>query len=185
MKQMLFFFLLFFIVSCSSTGNLYKYKYALEKTGTMVYEDSIIKTMFLIDRNSIQLTMINKSNIPVKLVWDDASIVINGKSFRAANENIRVIDSEKSQVSRILPPNSEINEKLIPTTNIKSIQTGTTILDLFPVNDFNQKFMREQITLNKGKKLRLFLPLLISNEVVYYDFVFVITNVGPAKFFKD
>jgi hypothetical protein len=73
----------------------------------------------LAQKESLNLGLNNKTNVPIKVDWDQASYVdIEGQSHKVIHSGIRLIDRDKPQSTTMIPPSAKINDILIPSDHI-------------------------------------------------------------------
>lgn len=101
--------------------------------GAYRYEDSSIKITldpqhdsFTLDNETITLEainahVINERDEPIKLIWDDSSIVHpDGTSGRITHSGVRCINVERSQPNSPIPSGAELSETIISTRALSS-----------------------------------------------------------------
>ena len=64
----------------------------------------------------IELT--NKANEPIKIVWDDISLIIDGQAHRVIHAGVRLVEKETPQATTIVPPGASITDVITPVDNI-------------------------------------------------------------------
>lgn len=113
--------LAFFLNSCIVT----KYAYMMEspiKSNSLIFENDSIKfILYLTESNvqSIQIDVFNKLNTPVKIIWDDASISLNGYTEKILHKHVNFTDRNKSMPPTNIPPNEGLNDILAPSNMVK------------------------------------------------------------------
>lgn len=77
---------------------------------TSYYED---------DTTGFALFVVNESQEPVRVVWDETSIVsTDGSASRVIHEGVRFLDMNRSQPPTIIPPGARIEDYIGPTNRI-------------------------------------------------------------------
>lgn len=136
MKKILFLMIAFSIgcTSSKSTGSpkggktnsihkkvkvSYKYEMVSPKLSSLLFfEDSSISASFIISSNEIDFTLKNKLNDPIKLIWDEASMVVIGSSEKVMHKGVKYIDRNSSMPASTILPNSNLDDLVVPTGNI-------------------------------------------------------------------
>lgn len=154
---------------------------------TLEYENDTFHIAFKLNTKSIEFTIYNKSNDGIKIEWDQVSFSINGKTHRIIHKETGLIRITEVQPPTTIPPKSNLVDYLVPTDKIYvgnnpiSWSTIMKIDDLFPINDYGNKKIRNKISLLKGARITVFLPYFIGNKYVsqYYDLI--IKDIQPIS----
>ncbi|GAA4448295.1 hypothetical protein GCM10023189_05950 [Nibrella saemangeumensis] len=143
-----------------------KYKFLLQSpefsvADPLTYNDEKIKIDFYIDRSAINFIVTNKTKVPIKLIWDEASIVIDGKAEKVTHKGIKNLDKGASQPASVIPPKSALSDLAIPSENVywSSTFKDWNYRPLLP--DHNGRDLEQ----NKGKTISMFLPLKINSKM--------------------
>lgn len=193
MKKIILVLLLPLFLSCAGyfmgtqlKGSQYIYYYALEKpkTSEMFFSDSTIAIGFSISKASINFRLKNLANEPLKIIWDEASIVQFGEAKKIMHSGIKYVDRNSPQTPTTVPPGVEINDLVIPTENIYYLSGqygGWQEHDLFPTTDLGKEEFKTSILNSKGRSFSLYLPISVKGNTVYYSFEFTITDVQEIE----
>lgn len=188
-------FISFFLLSCG-VGNKYMYLYSLKNNDddTNTFKDDNVNIDFIFTDKMINFTLKNKTDIPLKIEWDESSIVLNGMTEKIIHQGVKLIDAERSQSPTMVPPRAMISDAVMPSskiiyrdrvkdrnTNLNLVNGGWIQGELYPTIDLRDKERRAMILGNKGKTLGLFLAIYINKELKNYYFEFDITDVVRAK----
>lgn len=174
----IFLFLIFscFLISCR-LSTPYSVQYSMikpiEKQTPIAYKDDKIDILFNIEKDGISFTLNNISNLPLKINWDEMSIVLDGKANRLMHKGVAYMDRSKSQVISVVPPNTTLEDIVIPTMNIHFVNTKNAFWDISPLYKISMKNVSEM----KGKKLSLYFPMIFNDEKIDYNFEFQIDKV--------
>lgn len=134
------------------------------------YEDHNIAALFLLDKNGIGVAIANKTLTPVKILWDDASVVdLSGLSRKVWHRGVKYIEKEKSQVPTIIAPGARVEEVIVPADNLELGESGWDLKPLLPNGPEAFKY--------KGSQFGVLLPLKLGNVRKNYMFVFRIDDV--------
>lgn len=159
----------FFIFSGCVVSPKYNLNYSLIKptpSDTLEYADEFIDVVFSISTREIGFSLINKLNRPMKINWDDISIVYpDGKSTRIIHNGVALRDTANPQAPSTIPPNSKLEDFLVPAENIHYYQNDWAISPLIKSVDVME--WNDQV-------LRLYFPIDIKEESLEYNFQFKI-----------
>ena len=75
-------------------------------SNTLTYEDSNIASTFQIGSKEIDFSITNKTKSPLKLIWDDASLGIFGRSNKVMHSGVKYIDRNNSYPPSTILPNT-------------------------------------------------------------------------------
>ena len=195
MKHILLIFLLSAIfTTCSywGPGTRYKYDYFMsnpKQNKEMSFEDDTMTISFIISDKSINFILKNKTKGVLKINWDEVSLIIFNKALRVMHSGVKYINRNESQPPTVIPPNSQIEDALLPSDNIfyrsgyygsaYSSPGGWEELDLFPTGDYYKQETRDAILKLKGEKFSLYLPIVFQDKKIDYTFEFTISDVKP------
>lgn len=165
-----YFFLLLLLQGCFTTYN-YDYKILKpEPTNTMKWQNDKISVDFTINDEDISFKLSNKTKEMMRIIWDEASIVIDSNAKRLIHSGIRFMEKEASQPPTTIPPNSTINDRILPSENVfygeQSHQWLTKSL-------FKAR--------NKGMVFSVYLPVQYQNNIIGYNFEFVLNEITEIK----
>lgn len=172
------------VLGCASTwygkGNYYKYSYTMIKPASadMKFEDANISIKFFISGKAVNFNLFNKTNKPIKVIWDNTSIVKFGEAKKTMHAGVKYIDRSEHQPPTIIPANSYIEDLLIPIDNIwYSSFNGWQKYGLFIDDDLGKEEFSNAALATKGAKLGVLLPIEIEGKIIDYEFEFMVTNV--------
>ena len=178
--------------SCLGT----KYNYSFKLLGDYaksdkMFNDSKIQAFFIVGNKQLDFTLKNLTNEPMKINWDEASLIINGESKRVMHKGVKFIDRNSPQAPTVIPGNSSIDELVLPTDNVffnegyysnyYSSPGSWKIVDLLPSWDKYKEETKKKIMNSKGSILKFFLPIEQNNQKMYYTFEFLIAEVIPVE----
>lgn len=168
--------------SKSLFGQSFKYEYTIKTTTgdqLMVHEENEIKIEFDIQDNSIDFKLKNLSTKPIKIVWDNTSIVVYEEAHRVIHKGVKYTDKASSQAETLVPPKASISDLVIPIDNINWAKNSNdwVTTSLFPTNDKSDEQLAEMIQMLKGSSISLFMPIIRGDEEVNVYVEFIITDV--------
>ncbi|MDH5510213.1 MAG: hypothetical protein OEZ32_07630 [Nitrospinota bacterium] len=165
----------------ASCADLSPYRYT--QTYTMIepansaaktYEDGKVKVRFHIDEKRIFVKLVNLTNAPLSINWDEASYVsLDGARHKVAGlDSIFSSDRSKPGPTQI-PPGGATDDFAAPVKNVEKLEQWTWYLSpLFNLKDENSLE-------NRGKIFGLDLPIQVEGMWKVYSFRFKILNVVP------
>jgi hypothetical protein len=182
-------------------GTKYQYNYGLIKkdsistevdsSSVMRFSDNMIVADFRIGATSISFNIQNKTEDVMEIIWDKSSIVLFGTSHKIIHGEDNYKDRSGPQPPTVIPPNSDIDDLVLPSDNI-SYRAGSynqyyvspgewTENDLFPLSDNNKDKLKNRILSSKGKFFSLYLPIQYQGKTLNYTFNFMVTSVQPIE----
>ncbi len=174
-------------------GTKYNYSFKLlgdhAKTDKM-FDDGKIQAFFIVGDKDLNFTLKNLTPDPMKINWDEASLIIYGESKRVMHKGMKFIDRNSPQAPTVIPSNSSIDDLVLPTDNVyyREGYYGTYISnpggweqrDLFLTRDLNKEETKQLIMNSKGQTFKFFLPIEQNGQKMNYTFEFQVTDVTPA-----
>lgn len=187
------------LASCFSTqsltrnylGNSYTYHYDMVKPvedSSLKYSDDKLDFTFSIDDKSINFNAKNKTDRPLKIVWDEASFVQFGKAGKVMHEGVKFAERNSSMPPTTIPPSASVEDIVLPTANVTYYEGHYTTYynipaswnknDLFINHDMNKDFTKESIREMVGQEITLYLPIRDNTgQELGYTFTFRVNNV--------
>ncbi|RYU93802.1 hypothetical protein [Emticicia agri] len=174
------------------TGNTYHFTYELVKptpNTALLFNDDKIEATFDIKLNGLNFVVKNKTNETMKVIWDEASMVLGGKAEKVTHSGIRYMEKAASQPATTVPAGASLDDMVIPTSNIYyqegfyssyvSVAGDWKTRALFPNRDYDKPKLKEEILALRGTTFSLYLPILHQGKTLEYLFEFRITDVKP------
>jgi hypothetical protein len=188
--SMLLLALPFGLSSCLGTKYNYSFKLLGENAKTdKTFDDGKIQAFFTVGDKQLDFTLKNLTADPMKINWDEASLIIYGESKRVMHKGVKYIDRNSPQAPTVIPSNSSINDLVLPTDNVYykegshstyySSAGSWKINDLLLSRDRNKEETKQLIMNSKGQTLKFFLPIEQNSQKINYTFEFQITDVTP------
>lgn len=114
-----------------------------DKNISIKYEPDIVEA-----GNNIQIT--NKSNKPVKIIWDDSVYISpSNTTEKIFHAGVKLIDRAQSQPSSIIPPTSMIQDTIIPINSANFGSTGWEYIPLCGIKSLAMHTLDDEQCLNK------------------------------------
>ena len=197
MKKFLFVAILssFTLVGCFAPmamqkGNSYSYTHKLVGENTdnsSVFNDGNIKVVFSFPSKEIDFELANLTDNPVKIIWDEASLVQFGEGKKVFHKGVKYTDRNMSQVATVVPSKTTWSDLVCPTDNVYfsegyysqyySRPSSWETHDLWATNDFNKPDIEAGVMKLKGWKYSLLLPMEVNGVKKNYTFNFEIADV--------
>lgn len=100
-----------------------KYDYSFKLVGDhaktdKTFDDGKIQAIFIVGEKDLNFTIKNLTSDPMKINWDEASLIIYGESKRVMHKGIKFIDRDAPQAPTVIPGNSSIDDLVLPTDNV-------------------------------------------------------------------
>lgn len=145
-----------------------------------VYEDDMIKVLWLPLSSQFSFTLENKTTHSIKLIWDETVYVDeNGSSSRVLHSGVKYIDRNNSQPSSIVIKKGRIDDLIVPTDNIYYVSGqygGWRTAPLFKNTAYTEDELNALVKMNIGKSVKIYLPIEIEGIINEYIFSFIVKD---------
>jgi len=171
----------------SSLGNKYRYGYRLvspSSGGRMVFQDDRIRIAFRIDDAAIRFQLRNRSSIPLKVKWDDASIGVRDRYYAVRNTRTLYVPSYRDNAVPTILPSGYIIDMAMPAENISFNGSEWKEKELLQTTDRNSDAIRQRMFAYKGSMMNLLLPVQVGDSVFSYTFQFRVQSVDSLGWDK-
>ncbi len=146
-----------------------------------VFEDEMIKILWLPTTDAIHFSLTNKTSHSIKIIWDEAAYVdVNGSSHRVMHSGVKYIDRTSSQPPTVVVRNGSIEDLVFPTDNVyysSGKYGGWRTTPLFPRSGRSLQSLSTTVESYKNKTFQVLLPLQIEDVVNEYIFIFNIKDI--------
>lgn len=163
----------------------YNYVLSLEKpvqSNDIKFKDDIVSIVFEVGYKGIEFKLSNLTEEPLKVIWDEVSIIFKGDTKKTIHKGIKLIEKAGSHPPTVIPPTGSIDDFAYPIENISySSFYGWEGKDLFPESNHGRTVDEQYIQGLKGEKVGLYLPIEKSGSKTNYFFLFVISDIIPKK----
>lgn len=151
---------------------------SINDTSRYVFEDDYMKISWFVGYNKFYFTLYNKSNHALKIIWDDATLVMPDNSIsKLMHTGVKYSQRNESQVATTIPRGAKIEDMLVPTENVVYIDNiGWYEMPLLKKSFDTDAEMRKAESM-KGNVMRVLLPIKIEDVQNEYTFVFTINDV--------
>lgn len=174
----------------SCTTYKYNYKFDMQpvsNSDSLMYENDSLKIRFEMLKEVIKFRIDNKTNQALKIVWDEASFSIDGKSYKVAHKLTGTTKVYEAQPPSTIPPKSYLIDGLIPVDGIiyvRNVFTGAPVpitKVLFPTTDYGSKKKANEIMGWKGLNIAVHIPIYFANNYAARTFSFTISDIKKTK----
>jgi len=143
------------------------------------FEDKMIDLTFIPTNKMFYLSLTNKTNHSIKLVWDEAVFVDSkGNSSKLANGEMRRISMNSPHPPSVIVRGSSFNTVVFPSANVTSNGIESVVPSgrkdsIVEVKSYAQNYI--------GQKVQILLPLMIEETVNEYIFSFEVNDFNIYK----
>jgi hypothetical protein len=132
----------------------------------------------VVGEKEIEFVVYNNSDQPIEILWNDSSLVgIDRTAGRIFHNGVKYADREQSLPNTTVPPQAKVEDAAVPTQNVRFAESyGWTTQPLLPFRAGVEKAEAIMIAL-KGRKIVLFLQVLIAGKKVPVSLPFEIADV--------
>jgi len=155
-----------------------KYTYFI-KGDTCVYENNFFKILFSPTTRQISFSIKNKTDYPIKIIWDEAAYIDEtNSSHRVMHSGVKFISRDQPQAPSVVVAGGTLKDLVYPTDYV-SYNRGWKENPLLPTK---KAFAEEVAEFTRrvedlwGKRIGVLLPLQIGGTINDYTFTFKITN---------
>lgn len=114
---------------------------------------------------SVGIDLMNRTSDPLKIMWDDISLIIDGQAHRIIHTGVRLIEKEKPQAPTTVPPGASLVDQITPVDNIY------ILTDTWAYRALINKY-------ETGRhSIRVYLPYILNEQTHYIDCEFQVKVV--------
>ncbi len=180
MKTISFLFICFTLVGCAP-GNFFSYETRPPLGIPSVISNDTLKISAVLSKDEIGIDVKNNWSNPFKIIWDDAAIVIAGRSSKIVHNGVQYGDFEKPMGPTIVPPGAVYSDQVVQPDNIFPFGDSWLHRGVLPKFD-GGKAERTQYNLSLQKdSLLLYLPISIGGDEHFYRFSWLIDSVSMRE----
>jgi len=166
---------------------------AEEKGYKYMFEDMMIKILWMPSSAELRFRLENKTNHPMKIIWNDAAYVCEkGKSHRVMHAGVKYINRNNPQRSSVVVGKGLITDFIYPADYANytydswvesPLQAGGWIVK--PLLPYSQEGGDPQKLLNSAtsyidKTMQVLLPIQLEDVTYNYIFTFKVKDVNLA-----
>lgn len=152
--------------------------------GFLLAEDLLMRIIWTGPDDQLEFDLLNKSDIPVKILWDDAAYVdITGHSRRVIHSGVKLVDRNSPQMPSVITGKGRLNDIVYPSDNVRYYSSqygsGWSQQPMFPCVGERHSctdLERKLVTAHTGLIYRVLLPVEAGKESYPYTFVFKVNK---------
>lgn len=98
------------------------------------WENSDLSIAFSLsaDKESINFVILNKTDDPIKIIWDEWSITDNSNSSAGViHSGVKYIEKSNTQSVTVIIPKSKLSDAIVPKTHILGFSSGFWNIEKF------------------------------------------------------
>jgi len=152
--------------------------------GFLMAEDRLMRIIWTGPDDQLEFDVLNKSDTPVKILWDDAAYVdITGQSRRVIHSGVKLVDRNSPQMPSVITSKGRLNDIVYPSDNVSYYSSqygsGWSQKPMFPC--LREKHSctdleRKLVAAHTGLDYRVLLPVEAGKESYPYTFVFKVNK---------
>lgn len=188
--EILFSFLFtFFLFGC---GAKYSSLFTIDQLEPDFPENSIynfdydsLQILWSLGTKSFNLELVNKSSIPIKILWDECVILgLDGNNYRVVHSGIKYVDVNSPQVPTVVLPNSKLVDAIFITDGIKyDAYTGWKTSNILPACNLRYfQNVTDCLNSNLEKTFKIALAVEKNSTKKIYIFSFIISGYKIFKY---
>ena len=183
-KNLLYYILVLLILYSCAPIKPYQYVYSMtkpQKSETNKFEDDKVVFEFKMNEVDVYFKLNNKTNKPLKIIWDEASFVNQGEAQKIIHKNVKFIDSEKLQAPTVIPPGAYVSEVIQPIDDILMDQSTykwskKSFLPTLGLST-NKKYIDAKVKPLIGRKFNIYIPVLFESKTLEYYFEIELSDI--------
>jgi hypothetical protein len=123
--------------------------------------------------------MQNVSEAPISILWENASIGLNRRTFAVKNWATFYSFAQDPPAPIVIPPLGYVREVVIPRDRISYENNEWVEKEMFPTQDHGSSNRKKAILRFNGSRVKLILPVMIGEAETEYSFIFKVTDIIP------
>lgn len=143
---------------------------------SMKWQDDKIEISFSASSRRVKFDLKNKTPETIKIIWDEATMVVGGKAQKVIHSGVRYAERNESHPPAIIPPGASISDAAMPAENIY-YREGWEEGSMFPTEGKNTRESKAAMQGLKGQRFGLHLPIEFQGKIARYVFEFRVTDV--------
>lgn len=171
------------LYSCTPTKP-FQYVYKMTKpqiSESTKFEDDKVIFDFKMNETDVYFKLSNKTEKPLKIIWDEASLVNQGEAQKVIHKNVKFIDSEKSQSLTVIPPGAYVSEVIQPIDDInfdRKTYSWSKKSFLPPLGlSTNKKYVDNKLKPLIGRKFNIYIPVQFEEKTLEYYFEVEVSDI--------
>ncbi|MGB3860765.1 MAG: hypothetical protein WA915_01685 [Candidatus Aminicenantaceae bacterium] len=162
-----------------------------EEDYTYIFEDGMIKILWLPSVAMFEFLLENKTNSPIKIIWNEAAYVCEkGDSHKIIHAGVKYSQRNRHQMPSAIEPKSRLKDFVYPADYMSFVDEGWIEKPLWsgnwegkPLLPTSQKGGDPQEFLNSakssiGRTIQVLLPIRVEDVTYDYTFIFRVRDVN-------
>jgi len=149
--------------------------------GLFMAEDHLMRIIWAGPDDQLGFDLLNKSDTPVKILWDAAAYVdITGQSRRVIHSGVKLADRNSPQAPSVITSKGSLNDIVYPSDHV-SYYGNWSQRPMFPClqeGEICTDPERRLVAAHNGSNYRVLLPVEAGTETYQYTFVFKVNKAG-------
>lgn len=144
-------------------------------------EDQLLRITWAGPDDQLGFELLNKSDSPVKILWDDAAYVdITGQSRKVIHSGVKLADRHSPQAPSVIPSKGRLNDIVYPSDHISYYGNWSQrpmfpcLREAYACTDSDRKL----VAFHTGLDYRVLLLVQVDKEKYPYIFVFKVNKAG-------
>ena len=147
--------------------------------GFFMAEDQLMRIVWAGPDDQLGFDLLNKSDRPVKILWDAAAYVdITGQSRRVIHSGVKLADRNSPQTPSVITSKGRLNDIVYPSDHV-SYYGNWSQRPMFPCLQESSACTdseRKLVAAHNGLDYRVLLPVEVGKETYPYTFVFKVNK---------
>jgi hypothetical protein len=143
------------------------------------FEDSLVLVQWIPSDSDFSVTIRNRTDQTVKVIWDDAAFVDpDGISHRVMHGGVRFVKRSESQPPSVIVGKGMVVDIIVPADFV-ALASEWRVLPFLPTPhpDWDPRLFRAAAKASVGKTVQVLLPLEFEGVTNDYLFTFVVRGV--------
>jgi len=155
--------------------------------GVLIAEDRLMHIIWAGPDDQLGFDLLNKSDTPVKILWDAAAYVdITGQSRRVIHSGVKLADRNSPQAPSVIASQGRLDDIVYPSDHV-SYYGNWSQRPMFPCLQEGNVCTdpeRRLVAAHNGSVYRVLLPVEVGTETYQYTFVFKVNKAGVVAIKK-
>lgn len=168
-----------FAIALASCATFSYFNYTFSPRAATVSNDSISISSTLTQKRFL-FSVTNHLSIPIKVNWDDATLVMNATSMRVMHSGVRYIARDQPQPPTVVAPGTTYSDEVVPVDNVSYAPGpygGWSDQGVLPWYTHGNAEYVNAVMKMKGSSVALYLPIQIGQEEHFYSLVWQIDSI--------
>lgn len=178
MKGLFLIFVAFTLAGCA-TGHFFSYETTPPEGNAIELKNDTLDIGAILSPERIKLSVKNVWTSPIKILWDDASIVVSGQSSKVIHQGVRYGDFEKPMAPTVVPPSATYSDEVVQPDREIPFSDGSWLhIGVLPKYDEGKPEVMKYNLALRADSLLFYLPIQIDGVEHFYKFAWRIDSVS-------